>query len=78
LPADALSVVIPTRDRCETLAKCLRALEAQDETAGELEVVVILDGSRDDSAAMLRRSRRSASGWRWSRGRRVGPPQPGT
>ncbi len=53
MPADALSVVIPTRDRCETLAKCLRALEAQDETAGELEVVVILDGSRDDSAAML-------------------------
>ena len=42
------SVVIPTRDRPASLARCLAALTAQD--AGELDLVVVDDGSRDRGA----------------------------
>jgi glycosyltransferase involved in cell wall biosynthesis len=41
-------VVIPTRDRAGSLARCLRALELQ--TAGPGEVIVVDDGSRDPEA----------------------------
>ncbi|MGH2951859.1 MAG: glycosyltransferase family 2 protein, partial [Solirubrobacterales bacterium] len=40
-----VSVVVPTRDRPESLARCLRALAGQE--LGELEIVVVDDGSRD-------------------------------
>jgi GT2 family glycosyltransferase len=39
------SVVVPTRDRPGSLARCLEALERQ-EVEGEFEVVVVDDGSR--------------------------------
>ncbi|HEX4902858.1 MAG TPA: glycosyltransferase [Acidimicrobiales bacterium] len=42
------SVVVPTRDRPDRLARCLLALDAQTEPA--LEVVVVDDGSRDPAA----------------------------
>jgi glycosyltransferase involved in cell wall biosynthesis len=45
----SVSVVIPTRDRPAALAACLRALAAQ-EGAGELDVVIVDDGSRDRAA----------------------------
>jgi GT2 family glycosyltransferase len=40
------SVVIPTRDRAASLARCLAALERQTST-GSLEILVVDDGSQD-------------------------------
>lgn len=48
--AVTVSVVIPARDAAATLPLLLRALRAQ--TATVLEVVVVDDGSRDDTAAV--------------------------
>jgi GT2 family glycosyltransferase len=45
----SISVVVPTRDRPASLARCLAALIEQD--AGELDVVVVDDRSRDRAAA---------------------------
>ena len=44
----SISVVIPTRDRPEDLARCLEALALQDPPP--LEVIVVDDGSRDSPA----------------------------
>jgi len=55
LPDSGLSVVIPTRDRCVVLEKCLGALEAQNEAAGSFEVVVVVDGAGDGTNEMLAR-----------------------
>jgi glycosyltransferase involved in cell wall biosynthesis len=46
-----LSVVVPTYNRARVLARCLDALAAQD--PGPDEVVVVDDGSTDDTAALL-------------------------
>ena len=43
--APSVSVVVPTRDRPADLARCLRALAAQDPPP--LEVIVVDDGSQD-------------------------------
>lgn len=45
---DLISVVVPTRDRPESLARCLEALAAQE--AASLELVVVDDGSAEPSA----------------------------
>jgi len=45
VPVPEVSVVVPTRDRPEGLARCLAALERQ--AGGGLEVVVVDDGSRE-------------------------------
>jgi GT2 family glycosyltransferase len=39
------SVVVPTRDRPHSLARCLAALQLQDD-CGEFEIIVVDDGSR--------------------------------
>ena len=49
----ALSVVIPTRDRCSILHSTLNALDSQEGLDGSLEVIVVDDGSTDDTSAML-------------------------
>lgn len=49
----ALSVIVPTRDRRERLSRCLAALGAQDASGGEFEVVVVDDGSSDDTGRFL-------------------------
>jgi GT2 family glycosyltransferase len=49
----AISVVLPTFNRRATLARCLAALGAQTLPAGELEVVVVDDGSTDGTAEFL-------------------------
>jgi glycosyltransferase involved in cell wall biosynthesis len=46
-----VSVLIPTYNRAEALMECLRHLEAQ--TLEGFEVVVVVDGSTDDSVARL-------------------------
>jgi glycosyltransferase involved in cell wall biosynthesis len=43
-----ISVVVPTRDRPESLRRCLGALSSQD--VDRLDVVVVDDGSRDRAA----------------------------
>lgn len=43
-----ISVVVPTRERPDSLRRCLAALAAQD--AGAVEVLVVDDGSRDRGA----------------------------
>jgi glycosyltransferase involved in cell wall biosynthesis len=48
-PLPDVSVVVPTRDRPASLARCLAALGRQED-CGTLEIVVVDDGSRDASA----------------------------
>lgn len=49
MTAPAVSVVVPTRDRPDRLARCLEALGRQS-GLGSLEVVVVDDGSADAAA----------------------------
>jgi glycosyltransferase involved in cell wall biosynthesis len=49
MPEPQVSVIIPARDAAPTLGRTLEALRAQ-EFAGEFEVIVVDDGSRDDTA----------------------------
>jgi GT2 family glycosyltransferase len=53
MTAPLLSVVIPTRDRLESLKRALEALGRQQAPAGTFEVVVADDGSRDGTPAFL-------------------------
>ncbi|MEZ4388298.1 MAG: glycosyltransferase [Candidatus Krumholzibacteriia bacterium] len=50
-----LSVVIPTLDKRPLLERTLAALLSQDAGTAEWEVVVVDDGSTDDTAALLAR-----------------------
>ncbi|MGH2987718.1 MAG: glycosyltransferase family 2 protein, partial [Solirubrobacterales bacterium] len=50
-----LSVIVPTRDRAATIAETLARL-AREEEAGSTEVVVVDDGSRDSTQAVLERA----------------------
>lgn len=47
------SIIIPTYNRVEKLRHCLEALFAQTQPVGDFEVVVIVDGSTDNSLEML-------------------------
>ena len=53
--APALSVIIPTRDRATTIAETLTALASQPEVE-LVEVIVVDDGSEDDTFAVLERA----------------------
>jgi len=57
---NSLSVVIPTKDRADALARTLDALEAQNAHGAELEAIVIDNGSSDDTVEQVRR--RAGSG----------------
>ncbi len=48
-----VAVIIPTYNRCSTLERCLNSLEQQ--TFADLEVVVVDDGSTDDTGALVAR-----------------------
>ena len=64
-PVD-LSVVVPTHQRSELLARLLRALERQTLPAHQFEVIVIVDGSTDATAEWLSHFRPSYGlTWRW-------------
>ncbi len=49
------SVVIPVYNGADTLEACLQSLAHQSMKREEFEVIVVDDGSRDDSAAIARR-----------------------
>lgn len=69
-----VSVVIPTFNRVELLHECLTALEAQQMAAGAFEVLVVDDGSTDDTTDMLEtRSKASPTVIRWFRLSHGGP-----
>ncbi len=55
-----ISVVIPTRNRCDVLALTLQALHRQEGLEGRFEVVVVDDGSDDATPEMLRGTNFSA------------------
>jgi GT2 family glycosyltransferase len=46
----ALSIVVPTVDRRESVLRLLRALETQTVPPSDFEVIVVVDGSADDTA----------------------------
>lgn len=52
---NSLSVVIPTKDRAEALARTLDTLEGQRLDGVELEVVVVDNGSSDGTVAAVRK-----------------------
>jgi mycofactocin system glycosyltransferase len=57
LPQSALpsiSIVIPVLDRAEELARCLDSIAQVDYPAEKLQVIVVDDGSRDDSPQVAR------------------------
>ncbi|HVY79129.1 MAG TPA: glycosyltransferase [Solirubrobacterales bacterium] len=51
---NSLSVVIPTKDRAEALARTLDALEAQRADGASLEVVVVDNGSSEGTTEQIR------------------------
>jgi glycosyltransferase involved in cell wall biosynthesis/peptidoglycan/xylan/chitin deacetylase (PgdA/CDA1 family) len=48
-----LSVIIPTFDRAGRLRACLQALAHQTQPTADFEVIVVVDGSTDETASML-------------------------
>lgn len=55
-PSDrAISVIVPTFNRKATLERCLQALAAQTLGADEFEVIVVDDGSTDNTQEFLRK-----------------------
>ena len=49
-----VSIVIPVLDRAEELARCLASIALVDYPREKIEVIVVDDGSRDDSARVAR------------------------
>jgi cellulose synthase/poly-beta-1,6-N-acetylglucosamine synthase-like glycosyltransferase len=55
LPNLRVTVVVPARDAAATIGECVRALMTQRYSAELREVVVVDDGSRDDTGAIAER-----------------------
>jgi GT2 family glycosyltransferase len=56
------SVVVATRDRAASLARLLDALERQTVPRDAFEIVIVDDGSRDETSVVLERHRARAGG----------------
>ncbi len=52
--ANKLTVIVPTYNRAQTLLKCLQALEGQTAPKDAFEVIVVDDGSADETAEVVR------------------------
>jgi glycosyltransferase involved in cell wall biosynthesis len=50
-----ISIIIPTKNRIAVLEKCLNALVAQDIDKKDFEIIVVDDGSVDETANFMRR-----------------------
>jgi glycosyltransferase involved in cell wall biosynthesis/peptidoglycan/xylan/chitin deacetylase (PgdA/CDA1 family) len=48
-----LSVIIPTYNRVDRLQACLEAISRQTQPSSDFEVIVVVDGSTDNTASML-------------------------
>lgn len=55
-PLPAVSVIVPTHDRCDSLFRLLRALASQQNVAGDYEAIVVADGCSDGTAPRVRRT----------------------
>ena len=53
----AVSVIVPTRNRCESLTRLLRALDRSESLPGTFEVIVVDDGSTHGDQASVTRQR---------------------
>jgi mycofactocin glycosyltransferase len=53
-PLPRVSVIVPVKDRAEELRRCLESVRRLDYPAERVEVLVVDDGSTDDSAAVAR------------------------
>ncbi len=51
--APALSICVATRNRAAVLPRLLRSLEVAQATAGDVEILVVDNGSSDETAALL-------------------------
>ena len=71
-PAPSISVVIPSHNRQDLLAQVLDRLANQRSDTPDFEVVVVLDGCRDGSPAMLA-ARHDPFALRWIELPGVGP-----
>jgi mycofactocin system glycosyltransferase len=49
-----VTVIIPTRDRAEVLAECLESVFGEDYPSDRMEVIVIDDGSKDETRILVR------------------------
>jgi mycofactocin system glycosyltransferase len=49
-----ISIIIPTRDRCKDVVECLESLYALDYPSSRLEIIVIDDGSQDETQTLVR------------------------
>jgi GT2 family glycosyltransferase len=63
-PQPPVSIVIPTRDRCADLRQTLESVIAQEYAENCCEIIVVDDGSKDDTPAVVERlvSAAAASG----------------
>ncbi len=57
----SLSVIICTRNRAEDLANCLRELSNQSGDLGDVEIIVVDNGSTDNTREIVERFRQSSS-----------------
>jgi mycofactocin system glycosyltransferase len=55
IPTQSVSVIIPVRDRPRDLERCLDSLAAMDYPAELLEVIVVDDASKDETATVAER-----------------------
>jgi len=54
-PQPAVSIVIPTRDRCSDLAQTVQSLIEQQYAENRCEIIVVDDGSKDETPAAIQR-----------------------
>jgi len=59
-----ISVIVPTHNRAEHLANCLRALARQQFPAADAEVIIIADGCTDRTAAVAAAAIADRPNWR--------------
>jgi mycofactocin system glycosyltransferase len=48
-----ISVIIPTRDRAESLGECLESVYLQDYPSDQIEIIVVDDGSLDETQKLV-------------------------